>query len=39
MFDRDSRSLVRSLIGLSLLEAIQYPKYINIAHAMMEFWK
>ena len=29
MFDRDSHSVVRSLIGLLLLEAIQYPKFIN----------
>ena len=34
---RDSRSVVRSLIGLFALEAIQYPKYINIVHAMIEF--
>ena len=29
---------VRSLIGLFVLEAIRYPKCINIAHAMVEFW-
>ena len=22
-----------------VLEAIRYPKYINVAHAMVEFWK
>ena len=32
-------SVVRSLIGLSFLKAIQYLKYINIAHAMVKFWK
>ena len=34
-----TKSLVRSLIGVSFLEAIQIPEFINIAHAMVEFWK
>ena len=26
-------------LAISFLEAIRYPKYINIAHTMVEFWK
>ena len=26
-------------LAFSFLEAIQYPKYINIAHTMVGFWK
>ena len=41
MFDRDSRSVVRSLIPVGLFAFRSNPvsKYMNIAHAMMEFWK
>ena len=27
------------IVTFSFLEAIRYPKYINIAHTMVEFWK
>ena len=26
-------------LAFSFLEAIRYPKYINIAHTMVEIWK